>query len=106
MQQRAIALIVPLILGLAGATVPTSAPAQAPAVSDSMDSVARLASLARERARRWAAARPIIYCAPAPLTERPTAAAEFARPRLAPLEAEFYDAAAVKRALAALGRRG
>jgi hypothetical protein len=65
---------------------------------------AQLESLARGRARLWAATAPVIRCAPAPLTERPTAAAEFARPPVLPLETAFLDAAAVKRTVAARER--
>jgi hypothetical protein len=65
----------------------------------------QLESLSRVRARHWAAMTPAIRCTPAPLTERPTAAAEFARPRVLPLEAAFLDAATVKRTFAARGGR-
>jgi hypothetical protein len=65
----------------------------------------QLQVLSRERALRWAATSPAMRCAPAPLTERPTAAAEFARPRVLPLEAAFLDAATVKRTFAARGGR-
>jgi hypothetical protein len=101
MQHRAIALFASLVLGVAGLAVPPGLHAQSvPAAPRSVE----LESLSRERARHWAATTPAIQCAPAPLTERPTAAAEFARPRVLPLEAAFLDAATVKRTLAA--RRG
>jgi hypothetical protein len=56
--------------------------------------------LAADRAARWAAAAPVVHCSPAPLTERPQASGEFARPRVAPLEEAFLDAAMVKRTYA------
>jgi hypothetical protein len=101
MQHRAIALVAPLVLGLAGLAVPPALRAQAATAPR----VVQLESLSRERARHWAAMTPAIRCAPAPLTERPTAAAEFAQPRVLPLEAAFLDAATVKRTFAARGGR-
>jgi hypothetical protein len=102
MQHRAIALVTPLVLGLAGLAVPPGLHAQA---APPGPHAVQLASLSRERAQHWAAATPAIRCAPAPLTERPTAAAEFARPRVLPLEAAFLDAATVKRTFIARGGR-
>jgi hypothetical protein len=58
--------------------------------------------LSRDRAVRWATAGRVLHCAPAPLTERPGIESEFARPRVAPLESAFADAARVKRAVASL----
>jgi len=49
-----------------------------------------------ERASQWSGAAPVIHCGPAPLTERPGAAEELARPRVAILEAAFLDAASVR----------
>jgi hypothetical protein len=102
MQHRAIALVAPLVLGIAGVSGPLALHAQAAVAAPR---AVQLESLSRERARQWAAATPAIRCAPAPLTERPTAAAEFARPRVLPLEAAFLDAATVKRTFAIQGRR-
>ena len=102
MQRRAITVAVQLVLGIAGLAVPPALQGQAVTVAPR---AVQLELLSRERARHWAAATPAIRCAPAPLTERPTAAAEFARPRVLPLEAAFLDAATVKRTFAALGGR-
>jgi len=102
MQRRAITVAVQLVLGIAGLAVPPALHGQA---ATAAPRALQLEFLSRERARHWAAATPAIRCAPAPLTERPTAAAEFARPRVLPLEAAFLDAATVKRTFAALGGR-
>jgi hypothetical protein len=102
MQYRAIALVAALVLGIVGLAVPPALHAQAAAAAPR---AVQLEFLSRERARHWAATTPAIRCAPAPLTERPTAAAEFARPRVLPLEAAFLDAATVRRTFAALGGR-
>ena len=102
MQHRTIALVAPLILGIAGLA---GAPLVQAQVATAAPRALQLESLSRERARVWAAATPAIRCAPAPLTERPTAAAEFARPRVLPLEAAFLDAVTVKRTFAIQGRR-
>jgi hypothetical protein len=56
----------------------------------------RLQSLSRARADDWLASAPVIHCSPAPLTERPTAAAELRRHGVAPMEATFLDAAIAK----------
>ena len=102
MQHRAIALVAPLVLGIAGLAVPPALHAQA---ATAAHRAVQLGFLSRERARHWAATTPAIRCAPAPLTERPTAAAEVARPLVVPLEAAFLDAATVKRTFAARGGR-
>ncbi len=101
MQHRAIALVAALVLGIAGLSVPRALHAQ---TATAAPRVVQLESLSRERARQWAATTPAIRCAPAPLTERPAAAAEFARPRVLPLEAAFLDAVTVKRTFAIRGR--
>jgi hypothetical protein len=59
-----------------------------------------LSALANYRAVRWASASPGIHCAPAPLTERPGAQLELARPPVMPIEESFADAQSVKRAIA------
>jgi hypothetical protein len=102
MQHRAIALVVPLVLALGGLVVPPGLNAQA---ATAAPRAVELESLSRERARRWASTTPAIRCAPAPLTERPTAAAEFARLRVPTLEAAFLDAVTVNRTFAARGGR-
>ena len=102
MQHRAIALVAALVLGIVGLAIPPAVHAQA---AFAAPRAVQLEFLSRERARQWAATTPAVRCAPAPLTERPTAAAEFARPRVLPLEAAFLDAATVKRTFAALGGR-
>lgn len=60
---------------------------------------ALLSALANYRAVRWASAAPVIRCAPAPLTERPAAQSELARPHVVPIEETFADAQSVKRAI-------
>jgi hypothetical protein len=96
-----------LFLGFAGVAAPSVVHAQADAARAPVPRAVQLESLSRERVRQWAATTPRLLCAPAPLTESPTAGAEFARPRVAPLEAAFLDAATVKRTFAARGgRRG
>jgi hypothetical protein len=102
MQRRAITLVAPLVLGIAGLAVPPALQGQA---ATAAPRAVQLEFLSRERARLWTATTPAIRCAPAPLTERPTAAAEFARPKVLPLEAAFLDAATVQRTFAALGGR-
>jgi hypothetical protein len=106
MQHRAITLVAPLFLGLAGLAAPYAVQGQEASAARAPASRAmQLESLSRERIRQWAATAPKIRCAPAPLTERPTAGAEFARPRVAPLEAAFLDAVKVKRIFATRGGR-
>ena len=106
MQHRALVLVAPILLGFASLAAPFAAHARgANATRTSAPQAQQLASLSRERVRLWAATAPRIQCAPAPLTERPTAGAEFARPRVTPLEAAFLDAATVKRTFVARGAR-
>lgn len=65
---------------------------------------AQAASATRFRGDPHVAVAPItraIHCGPAPLTERPGIEWEFSRPRAAPLEAAFAEAARVKRSVAA-----
>jgi hypothetical protein len=105
---RVVALIGPVLFLITGLALPCPAYAQAAALSAASppSPAVQLESLSRQRVRRWAATAPTIRCEPAPLTERPTSSAEFARPGLAPLEAAFFDAAAVKRTFAARVRSG
>jgi hypothetical protein len=106
MQHRAIALVAPLLIGIAGLSAPPAVHPQAAAAARApAPRAVQLESLSRERVRQWAATTPRVECAPAPLTERPTAGAEFARPQVAPLEAAFLDAATVKRTFAARAGR-
>src|SRR4051812_22784901 len=83
---------------LAGSAVPTMLPAQmrGPGVSQGARQH-RLESLAHERSLRWLQTAPVVHCGPAPLTERPTASAEFGRGSVAPLESAFLDAVTVQR---------
>jgi hypothetical protein len=67
--------------------------------------VSHLNVLSRDRAVRWAMAGGALLCGPAPLTERPGIESEFARPRVAPLESAFADAARAKRSVASLRLR-
>lgn len=85
------------LIGLPALIIPATTDAQ----TASAPSAVQLQSLGLRRARSWAATAPVIHCAPAPLTERPTATSEYARPSVVPLETAFLDAAAVKRTLAA-----
>ena len=78
-----------VLLSVMGFAVPTKLQAQAE----------RLDSLARARQLRWLQAAPVVHCGPAPLAERPTASAEFARGGGAPLESAFLDAMLVRRTL-------
>jgi hypothetical protein len=104
MQHRAFPLVAPILLGFASLAALSAAHAQGANATRTAAPVAQqLALLSRERVRQWAATAPRIQCAPAPLTERPTAGAEFARPRVLPLEAAFLDAATVKRTFVARG---
>src|SRR3954465_7362230 len=103
MRARAIPLAVSLMIGGAGVIAPATLHAQRATAAPTL--AGQIESLARERVQRWAATTPKLRCAPAPLTERPTAAAEFARPGVAPLESAFLDAVIVKRSVAArIGR--
>ena len=58
-----------------------------------------LTALSSYRSMRWASSAVVLRCSPAPLTERPGVQAEFARPRVVPLEEAFADAQSVKRAM-------
>jgi hypothetical protein len=93
------ALVAPILLLAAVAVVPSRVEAQGPAHRPS-PAMLQLGALSRERAMRWAVATPAIRCAPAPLTESPSAAGEAGRPHVAPLEEAFLDAAIVKRTFA------
>jgi hypothetical protein len=99
MQHRILSAVsTPVLLTVAGLTGTPTLHAQAAAVSGRpIRAAMQVGALSRERASRWAGAAPVIYCAPAPLTERPGVAAEFARPHVAPLEEAFLDAAVAKR---------
>jgi hypothetical protein len=68
--------------------------------SSTLSAPALLSALANYRAVRWASASHVIHCAPAPLTERPGAQSEMARPAVVPIEESFADAQSVKRAIA------
>jgi hypothetical protein len=101
MQHRASTVIAAVVL-IGSALIPLRA-SHAQSASAARPVAVRALQLelrSRQRVHRWAAATPTIRCMPAPLTEHPTAAAEFARPRVAPLEASFFDAAIVKRTFA------
>jgi hypothetical protein len=104
------AIATPVILAIAGFSHPPALQGQAASSPGPLSVATRLGALTRERAARWAAAAPAIHCSPAPLTERPGVAAEFARRPVAPLEEAFHDAAIVTRTYAAsaepLTRRG
>jgi hypothetical protein len=102
MRFQTIPLVVSLVTGVAGMTAPAPLHAQRETGAGGPATPAgQLESLSRERVQRWAATTPRIRCAPAPLTERPTAGAEFARLPVVPLESAFLDAVIVKRSVAA-----
>jgi hypothetical protein len=94
-------MVAPVVLAITTLVHPSDLQGQAPAERAVSPTAARVGVLSWKRAIHWASAGPVIHCGPAPLTERPGAAAELARPRVAPLEAAFLDAATVKRTLAA-----
>lgn len=87
----------PVLLSLAGLTTPSLLRAQTNLALRPDTLAIELGHRARSRAVRWAKMAPLIHCGPAPLMERPGAAAEISRPRVAPLEESFLDAALVKR---------
>jgi hypothetical protein len=99
MRVRAIPLAISLMIGGAGVIAPATLHAQGAIAVPTL--AGQIESLSRQRLQRWTAATPKVRCAPAPLTERPTAAAEFARLGVVPLESAFLDAAIVKRSVAA-----
>jgi hypothetical protein len=92
------------VVGLAGLAAAPGVQAQAPLVtrpaSSHLSAPALLSALANYRGVRWASASPVIHCSPAPLTERPGAQLELARPHVVPVEEAFADAQSVKRAIA------
>jgi hypothetical protein len=93
-----------IVVGLAAFTAAPGAYAQAryagePA-SSRLSAPALLSALANYRSVRWASAAGTIHCSPAPLTERPGAHSELARPRVVPIEEALADAQSVKRAIA------
>jgi len=98
------ALAVPALVAAAGLTVTSLLDAQVAATRRMSPTALQLGALTRERAFRWVAAAPVIRCMPAPLTERPGGAEELARPRVAPLEATFFDAAIAQRRVARVTR--
>ena len=105
MQYRIVpAVTAPLLFAIAGLSRPSPVLAQAASAPGLTSAMTHLGALSRERAARWAAARPVIHCAPAPLTERPGVAGEVARPHVTPLEEAFLDAAIAKRTFAVRGK--
>jgi hypothetical protein len=101
MQIRSIvALAVPALVAAAGFTIPSLLHAQGATARRLSPTALELGALSRERSFQWVAAAPVIHCGPAPLTERPGLVEELARPRVAPLEATFFDAATARRTLA------
>jgi hypothetical protein len=98
MQSRpAIAFAIPVLLSIAGLSNPSVLRAQTEMAMRSSPVAAELGRRTQSRAARWAAVAPVIHCGPAPLTERPGAAAAMVRPRVVPLEEALLDAAIVKR---------
>ena len=99
-----IGLISFVTVGVAALTAAPGAQAQArPAretASSHLSASALLTALASYRSVRWASASPVVHCSPAPLTERPGAQSELARPRVVPILEAFADAQSVKRAIA------
>jgi hypothetical protein len=97
-------LIISAAIGAALLVGPAAVEAQSMAKFPVSVTAVKLTMLSRERAARWAQSAPIVRCEPAPLTERPGAAAEFGRPQVAPLEAAFLDAITAKRTFAGRSR--
>jgi hypothetical protein len=95
-----ISLVVPTVLLAAAFAGAPELPAQAIEEQSVNATAVQIGALSRARADRWVRTAPIIHCTPAPLTERPGAAGELGRPRLAPLEAAFLDALRARRTLA------
>lgn len=93
-------IMAPMVLAL-GMSRAATLEAQSATPRGAKDSATRLTLQARQRAVEWREASPVIHCGPAPLTERPGASAEVARPHVAPLEQAFLDAAMVRRDIAA-----
>ena len=67
--------------------------------SPHLSAPALLSALANYRSVRWASTSSVIHCSPAPLTERPGAQSELARPRVVPIEEALADAQSVNRAI-------
>jgi len=88
-------LAAPVVLAIGlGRTTPLRAQSSVSPASREM--AIQIERRSQQRASRWSETAPVIHCGPAPLTERPGAAAELARPRVATLEAAFLDAAAAR----------
>jgi hypothetical protein len=101
MQSRSpITCALPVVLSLAGLTTPSLLRAQTVVAPRPSPVATELGRRSQSRLLRWAAGAPVIHCGPAPLTERPAAAAEISRPRVVPLEEAFLDAAVAKRRVA------
>ena len=100
--QPTVVCALPVVLSISGLARPLVLSAQTQVTMRPSPVAAELDRRAEARAARWAAVAPLIHCGPAPLTERPGAAAENARLRVVPLEEAFLDAAIVKRRV--LGR--
>lgn len=92
-----ISLAIPAVFGIAGSVASSELQAQAFVERRVSATAIQVAALSQERAEQWARTAPLIRCAPAPVSERPGAAAELQRPHIAPLEAAFLDAQKVKR---------
>jgi hypothetical protein len=97
MRDRILAVVAPALVVTAVFMQPDPLAARAAAGPRTAE---RVAALALQRAATWKHSAPVIHCGPAPLVERPGAAAESARPHLAPLETAFLDAWRVKRSIA------
>lgn len=97
----AVVYALPVLFSIAGLTTPSDLSAQTQVAIQPGPLAAELGRRSHSRAMRWAAVTPVIHCGPAPLTERPEAAADAARrPHVVPLEEAFLDAATVKRGVA------
>ena len=103
MHYRVTAMISTGAVALAGLSSVPALEAQARFAAESapgpISAGSLLAALSHYRTVRWASASSVVHCSPAPLTERPGAEAEFARPRVVPLEEAFADAQSVQRAM-------
>ena len=97
-------LAVTSVAGASGLHAQTASASRFPldSIATATPVASQLGVLSHDRAVRWATAGHVLHCGPAPLTERPGIQSEFARPRVAPLESAFADAARVKRSVASL----
>ena len=110
MQYRSWAIIISSgVFGLGSLTAAPGLHAQTRFIAEpsplSLSATSLLTALSNYRRVRWDSSAGVLHCSPAPLTERPGVQAEFARPRVVPLEESFADAQSVKLAMEYRARR-